>query len=332
MQNNLISEDYDDIKEISGYPKIPLGHAKDLRNQKYYSLTPLYRTNNQEKRTMWVCKCDCGNIVSVRSDSIQNGNTKGCGCLHSESTRQIGYKNRRDLTNQRFGKLLVLSYADNKNGHACWNCLCDCGKMVIVSSTSLIEGNTTSCGCYQREISGELNFKDLTNQRFGKLVVLYLVSREHGNVIWHCKCDCGVEKDIKSSYLLNGLKSCGCLMNKSAGELKIQQLLTSNNILYENQKTFNTCRFKESNQLAKFDFYLNNQYLIEYDGNIHFIEGVREKGWNTLDKFQKRIKRDNFKNQWCKENNIPLIRIPYWHYDDLCLEDLLLETTQFRVV
>ena len=121
-------------------------------------------------------------------------------------------------------------------------------------------------------------------------------------------------------------------MNKSAGELKIQQLLTANNILYENQKTFNTCRFKESNQLAKFDFYLNNQYLIEYDGNIHFIDGVREKGWNTFDKFQKRIERDDFKNQWCKENNIPLIRIPYWHYNDLCLEDLLLETTQFRVV
>jgi hypothetical protein len=37
-----------------------------------------------------------------------------------------------------------------------------------------------------------------------------------------------------------------------------------------------------------------------------------------------------FKNQWCKENNIPLIRIPYTHFEDICLEDLLLES-KFRI-
>jgi len=37
------------------------------------------------------------------------------------------------------------------------------------------------------------------------------------------------------------------------------------------------------------------------------------------------------KNQWCKNNNIPLIRIPYTHLEDLRLEDLLLETSQFII-
>ena len=41
--------------------------------------------------------------------------------------------------------------------------------------------------------------------------------------------------------------------------------------------------------------------------------------------------RDTYKNQWCKENNIPLIRIPYTHLNDLCLEDLLLETSKFII-
>lgn len=40
---------------------------------------------------------------------------------------------------------------------------------------------------------------------------------------------------------------------------------------------------------------------------------------------------DEYKNQWCKENNIPLIRIPYIHLNDLCIEDLLLETTNFLI-
>lgn len=38
---------------------------------------------------------------------------------------------------------------------------------------------------------------------------------------------------------------------------------------------------------------------------------------------------DIFKNNWCKENNIPIIRIPYTHLKDLCIEDLLLETSNF---
>ena len=38
-----------------------------------------------------------------------------------------------------------------------------------------------------------------------------------------------------------------------------------------------------------------------------------------------------FKNEWCKNNNIPIIRIPYAHLKELKIEDLLLETSQFIV-
>ena len=40
---------------------------------------------------------------------------------------------------------------------------------------------------------------------------------------------------------------------------------------------------------------------------------------------------DNFKNKWCKENNIPLIRIPYTHYNELSIKDIMLETSKFIV-
>ena len=53
--------------------------------------------------------------------------------------------------------------------------------------------------------------------------------------------------------------------------------------------------------------------------------------WNNKENFLKTQERDVLKNQWCKDNNIPLIRIPYWHLKDLCLEDLLLETSKFIV-
>ena len=78
-----------------------------------------------------------------------------------------------------------------------------------------------------------------------------------------------------------------------------------------------------------FDFYIDNKYLVEYDGEQHFI--YRNSGWDTEEHFKKTKEHDQFKNQWCKENNIPLIRIPYTQLDNLKIEDLLLETSQFIV-
>ena len=54
--------------------------------------------------------------------------------------------------------------------------------------------------------------RDLTNQRFGKLTALYPTDKRQTNhVIWHCRCDCGNEKDVVASRLTMGLATCcGC--------------------------------------------------------------------------------------------------------------------------
>lgn len=60
-----------------------------------------------------------------------------------------------DLTNQRFGRLVVQSRADTvaRNGNVCWNCRCDCGNHVVVEGYALRKGITRSCGCLRREVS-----------------------------------------------------------------------------------------------------------------------------------------------------------------------------------
>lgn len=55
----------------------------------------------------------------------------------------------KDLTRQRFGKLLVkkqASYLENDR-RARWKCVCDCGNIIIVRSSNLIQGLTFGCGC-----------------------------------------------------------------------------------------------------------------------------------------------------------------------------------------
>ena len=73
----------------------------------------------------------------------------------------------------------------------------------------------------------------------------------------------------------------------------------------------------------------DSNMMIEFDGRQHIQ--YDNKGWNTEKIFQQTQYRDNYKNQWCKDNNIPLIRIPYWHLKDLKIENLLIETSKFIV-
>lgn len=58
----------------------------------------------------------------------------------------------KDLTNKRFGKLIVLQRAENDRQDILrWLCRCDCEKTSVVRSNALTSGNTKSCGCYGRE-------------------------------------------------------------------------------------------------------------------------------------------------------------------------------------
>jgi len=63
-----------------------------------------------------------------------------------------------DLTGRRFGRLVVLYECnERKNGKVVWHCRCDCENEVNVRSGGLTSGNTTSCGCYNRERVAEVH-------------------------------------------------------------------------------------------------------------------------------------------------------------------------------
>jgi hypothetical protein len=127
-----------------------------------------------------------------------------------------------DLTGMRFGRLTVLYRNDlltrnGKHGHVYyWHCKCDCGNEKDILKASLTSGNTKSCGCLHNELLSQARLKDITGQRFGKLVVIERAKNRGKETFWKCKCDCGNIKDINASKLKNGTtKSCGCLVKYS---------------------------------------------------------------------------------------------------------------------
>ena len=237
-----------------------------------------------------------------------------------------------DLTNKQFDRLTVLYKTDKKQGKDwLWHCRCECGNECDVAGGSLRAKRTKSCGCLKKEKdrTTKNTWDDLTGKTFSHLTVIKRVeSDKYGHARWECSCDCGNPNHL--IVLADNLKrghttSCGC-ERLSHGEQIIIKLLNENNISYEKEKTL----FKFSNGTnARFDFFINNQYLIEYDGETHYTYNLH--GWHNKQQLQQQQERDIIKNQWCKDNNIPLIRIPYWHLQDLCIEDLLLETSDFIV-
>lgn len=94
-------------------------------------------------------------------------------------------------------------------------------------------------------------------------------------------------------------------------ELFLYDLLKHKNLIFKAEKTFKNCKDKN---LLLFDIYLKNEnIIIECDGLQHF-ENVKHFGGQ--ERFKDTKHHDNIKNNFCKQNNIPILRIPYT-YDSI---------------
>ena len=388
----------------------------DITNQRFGWLTALKRNyayakdNNLKEEVFWDCRCDCGNIKTVRSYSLIHGLTRSCGCMkncnedltgkvfgkltvlkpdfvlnkNKEENKKKGiyglywicqcecgeitsvstnYLYRtviphcnkckilqgNDLTGQQFNFLTVIErdYDYNKKNNVVgsyWKCKCECGKITSVRADALKKEIIKSCGCKKQELSREKQMIDISNQKFGHLLAIKPIFdyaerkgiKNSGNIIyWECKCDCGnicIEPgtELRSGEITNCI-NCACV---SKGEEKIKNILNNYNIpyIYDNNY-FKDLINPDTGSYLRYDFLIldknsNPKYLIEYDGEQHF-KSVEQ--WGGLKRLEKQQKCDEIKNEYANKNNLPLIRIPYTHYKDLCLKDLLVETTTFLI-
>ena len=286
--------------------------------------TVIRREGLKNGKPAWLVECSCESHTQkiIRGDALRNGNVKSCGCLAKERASE---KNSKDITNMRFGKLVALHpTTEREKGSVVWECKCDCGNFCKKPAIKLNFGSAQSCGCLHKEVISS----NLIGKKFGRLLVIEKTEKRDNNrnIIWKCQCDCGNYHEASTRYLTNGhVKSCGCL--KSYGEEVITKILSENNIIFKKQKTFPNLIFEDSKEYAKFDFWINEKYIVEYDGSQHFY--YTNTKWNTETNFIKTQEHDKIKNQYCFDNNIPIIRIPYTHLENLSLEDLMLETSQF---
>lgn len=136
-------------------------------------------------------------------------------------------------------------------------------------------------------------------------------------------CACGNDFYVDINHFVDGKYQCNeCRFRQSAIAAKVELWLNQNHIVYSKEKKFDDCKNKKP---LPFDFYLDDfNACIEVDGVGHYrpvaFGGRKEEAQNI---YEQRVQNDLIKTEYCKNNNIPLLRLPFWIIENDDYEGLL---------
>lgn len=285
----------------------------DLTGAQFENLVVLYRgediiKDGKKKRVRWHCKCNCGNEFDVISDNLKRRPNMTC---NECANKRRSDNNRINVVGNKYGRLTILAVIPGTHPTRV-RCECDCGNEHVGSQSDIVTGHTQSCGCLQKERASESNIKDWTGvmSEYGVEFLNQECMNDKGQWLWSCKCGvCGNLFVELPARVNNGhVTSCGCAI-MSSGERFVEDVLKDMHINFRNQYSFPDCKYKN---ILHFDFAIFNSsellYLIEYDGEQHY----KLVDWfGGVKGFEESKLRDEIKNQYCIDHNIPLLRIPY---------------------
>lgn len=176
-----------------------------------------------------------------------------------------------------------------------------CGHEWVAKPNSILQGNhCPRCSTHRKPHEQYITELSIANPT---IEVIDEYVNANTNIMHRCAI-CGHEWMLRPSHALHGLGCPSC--QETSGEQQIRQWLVANNVKYEYQKRFPDCK---NQRMLPFDFYLPDyNYCIEYDGAQHFREVAL---WGGQEYLLQRQYNDQIKNDYCKKNNIHLIRIRY---------------------
>lgn len=284
--------------------------TNDMIGERYGKLTIIGFTTVERGRQKCICKCDCGNETLASYSELIDGHKKSCGCLRVRAIDKYSY-----LVGQRINDWTVLELLDNRKGGIAV-CRCECGTIKEVWIPNLVSGYTKDCGCGRKQMLSRTKSRDITGQRFGRLVAVENIgeSNKFNRHLYRCKCDCGNEIIVPSNSLSAGhTHSCGCI--RSHYNAYIGHLLDDMEIRHSAEKVVHI-----DGHNFRFDYYLPDYNLmIEYDGEHHYMpipygSMTNEEAEEVL---EKRRLYDRIKDDYCEDHNINLLRIPYWEKENI---------------
>ena len=278
-------------------------------------------------------KCDyCGKIVKVKyKDYIKyKFNKYSCAHCRQKKTSEYSLKQRQDSLYNRAlnfcnekGYELITKKSDILNSET--RVLYKCPKHGVHETkiyTLIDKHECIDCSVEKSHNLQRKNVDDVYNdfKKYGSILINKddYISWNYKNLNVICK-ECGnVFTTSYNAFMAHGGQVCSkCTSNMSKGERAIKKFLDFNNIKFDMQFRFNDCK----NIIPlPFDFYLYDyNTCIEYDGEGHYIPIKRGRitDLEAQEVLESVKLRDNIKTYYCKCNNIKLIRIPYYNFNNI---------------
>lgn len=144
-----------------------------------------------------------------------------------------------DLTGQKINMLFVIHETEphifpSGKKRTMWLCLCDCGNYTNVSTQSLIQETTKSCGCFGKQQRSKARFAKIEELLLGKQIGRWNVDNYAGQLtqpggqtrsLWNCTCECGTKAQLTTNQLTGGNSlSCGCLRRELTSKRELIDL------------------------------------------------------------------------------------------------------------
>lgn len=288
-----------------------------IKENPNYEQMKILTTEIFNAKTRVKCECKkCGYQWKTTAQKLILRKS-GCGRCHGAVKFDNKYFLER-IKNENPTILPLESYINDRTPLKC-RCLV-CGNEWKIAPTKLHQGE--GCPqCFRKKISSQYSKShDLFVREMKDVDPTIIILTQYKNTKTKVRCKCQVCKHEWSATPANLLKYRGCPeCSSSHGERRIHHYLKTHGIQYVSQKVFDECKDKRP---LRFDFYLPQlNMVIEFDGEQHFhpvkfsYYALSKK--TIQSQYEDIVRKDNIKNKFCKENDIAILRIPYWDYKNI---------------
>lgn len=305
----------DNIEQNKGYKLI--SNIEDIDdNHKYYVKDKLYI---KKKATIKIQCGICGEIYEVTFDAFNNGNR------HYSCARKLASINRRYNSNDISNKLLKYGYKfADINQYETKESMCEliCPRKHHWYTTIQNFDNYKCPYCNEEDRLVESYIRLINYLHSINYIFISYQRNENNNcftfgyVTYYCNNGHINTQQVQSLYAKKRCSKC----STTKGENRISVYLQNNMIDYIYDKRY----FKDLKGIGgtclKPDFIIENKKIwIEYDGIGHFEpKDFAGKGKEWAEKNFETLKyHDKLKDEYAKEHDWKLIRIPYWEYDNI---------------
>ena len=251
--------------------------------------------------------CNCGNKSKISFTSFKRGSRcNKCKAKKLQNDRKTPLEEVKQYFKDQGCELLSDEYMNNKT---LLYYICNCGNKSKISFEHFkSEKRCKKCGIKKMQESQKTPFEEV--KQYFKDQGCELLSTEYikNSVLLDYICSCGNKSEISFSNFKSG-RRCSKCKPRSKGEIKICQLFDLKEIAYNMEVAIKEIGNK------RYDFQLNDSF-IEYHGMQHYCPGSfgSKKIFAGHKNLLKCIERDQIKIDYCKNNKIPLLIIPFWEF------------------